>query len=128
MLSLFKKSLLILFVVLSFSPQASAKAQAEEKRERPVYFLAQIKITDKDKFFNEYVPEVKKHIKAAGGEIIFGGIKPLQQLEGSWEFFTIAIKFPSKVAHDEFYFSEGNLNIAVPIRHQSSTINNIMLF
>jgi len=92
MLSLFNKSLFILFVVFFFSPQ------------------------------------VKKHIQAADGEIIFGGMKPLQQLEGSWDFFTIAIKFPSKAAHDKFYFSEGNLNIAVPIRHQSSTINNIMLF
>jgi uncharacterized protein (DUF1330 family) len=74
------------------------------------------------------VPEVTKHIKAAGGKVIFGGMKPLQQLEGSWDFFTIAIKFPSKAAHNKFYFSEGNLSVAVPIRHQSSTINNIMVF
>jgi len=68
MLSLFNKSLFILFVVFFFSPQVNAEDQVEEKREHPVCFLAQIKIIDKDKFLNEYVPEVKKHIQAAGGK------------------------------------------------------------
>ncbi len=95
---------------------------------KPVYFMAQLKIIDKDKFFSQYVPEVKKHIAAGNGEVLFGGVKPLMQLEGSWDYFTIVIKFPSKNDFDKFYFSKGNLDIAVPIRQQSSSVNNLMLF
>lgn len=95
---------------------------------KPVYFMAQLKIIDKDKFFSQYVPEVKKHIAAGNGEVLFGGVKPLMQLEGSWDYFTIVIKFPSKKDFDKFYFSKGNLDIAVPIRQQSSSVNNLMLF
>ena len=82
---------------------------------KPVYFMAQLKIIDKDKFFSQYVPEVKQHIAAGNGEVLFGGVKPLMQLEGSWDYFTIVIKFPSKKDFDKFYFSKGNLDIAVPI-------------
>jgi len=121
--------LLFVFSILFFSQANSeTKNEIDISIDRPVYFLAQVKVTDKNKFFNEYVPEVKKHIKAAGGEIIFGGMKPSQQLEGDWDFFTIAIKFPSKAAHDKFYFSEGNLKVAVPLRKQSSSVNNLMVY
>lgn len=117
---------LILIVLLTFI-HISVKAN-EQTISQPVYFLAQIKITDKDKFFNEYAPQVSKLIKANGGKVLFGGTKPQMQLEGSWDYFTIAIEFASKKHFDDFYYSKENLNSALPIRIEATSSNNVMLF
>ena len=59
--------------------------------EAPVYFMAKLKIDDKEKFFGSYIPEVKKHVRAGGGKVLFGGYAP-DPLEGDWgEYWTIFI-------------------------------------
>ena len=94
----------------------------------PVYFMAKIKIDDKEKFFGAYIPEVKKHVRAGGGKILFGGFKP-EPLEGDWgNYWTIFIKFPSQEGFDKFYYSEGNLKVAIPLRYQASSENNVAIF
>ena len=116
----------VMFFVF-FVIQLKAKAN-EQVVHQPVYFLAQVKITDKDKFFKEYAPKVSKLIKSNGGKVLFRGLKPKVQLEGSWNYFTIAVEFPSRKQFDEFYFSNENLTGAVPIRLEASSSNNLMLF
>jgi uncharacterized protein (DUF1330 family) len=96
--------------------------------QKPVYFMAQLKIIDKKRLFTEYVPEVKKHIKAGKGRVLFLGKSPAIQLEGEWDYFTVVIEFPSKKYFDLYYYSDGNLNIAIPIRQEVTSTNNTMLF
>ena len=94
----------------------------------PVYFMAKLKIDDKEKFFGSYVPEVKKHIRAGGGKILFGGFAP-KPIEGEWgDYWTIFIQFPSQEGFDRFYHSEGNLKVAIPIRYQTVSENNVVMF
>jgi len=115
------------FIALTL-PSITIADTLTTKAIKPVYFMAQLKIVDKDRFYSEYVPEVKKHIKAGKGEVLFGGESPALQLEGTWDYFTIVIEFPSKENFDSFYYSEGNLNIAIPIRQEVTSVNNTMLF
>ena|GEM_PF-129433 len=94
----------------------------------PVYFMAKLKIDDKEIFFGSYVPEVHKHVHAGGGKILFGGYTP-KLLEGDWgDYWTIFIQFPSQEGFDRFYHSEGNLKVAMPIRYQAVSENNTVMF
>ena len=105
-----------------------SEATMSEEKQAPVYFMAKIKIDDKEKFFGAYIPEVKKHVRAGGGKILFGGFTP-KQLEGDWgDYWTIFIQFPSQEGFDKFYNSEGNLNVAIPLRYQSTSENNVAIF
>lgn len=94
----------------------------------PVYFMAKIKIDDKEKFFGAYIPEVKKHVRAGDGKILFGGFTP-KPLEGDLgDYWTIFIQFPSQEGFDKFYYSEGNLKVAIPLRYQATSENNVAIF
>ena len=94
----------------------------------PVYFMAKLKIDDKEKFFGAYIPEVKKHVSAGGGKILFGGYTP-KPLEGDWgDYWTIFIQFPSQEGFDRFYYSEGNMKVAIPLRYQATSENNAAMF
>ena len=113
-------------VLFNGSPASKAKISGEKKA--PVYFMAKIKVDDKEKFFGAYIPEVKKHVRAGGGEILFGGFTP-KPLEGDWgDYWTIFIKFPSQEGFDKFYYSDGNLKIAIPLRYQTTSENNVAVF
>lgn len=94
----------------------------------PVYFMAKLKIDDKEKFFGTYVPEVQKHVRAGGGKILFGGYTP-KPLEGDWgDYWTIFIQFSSQEGFNQFYHSEGNLKVAIPLRYQAVSENNTVMF
>lgn len=94
----------------------------------PVYFMAKLKISDKDKFFGAYLPEVKKHVQAGSGKVLFGGYAP-KEIEGDWgDYWTIFIEFPSQQDFDRFYHSEGNLNVAIPLRYQATSENHTVTF
>lgn len=96
--------------------------------EAPAYFMAKLKVEDKEKFFGSYIPEVKKHVAAGGGKVLFGGSAP-EVLEGSWDgYWTIFIQFPSMAGFERFYHSDGNLNVALPIRQASASENNLVVF
>ena len=100
----------------------------QKEEQPPVYFMAKLKIDDKEKFFGAYVSEVSKHVRAGGGKVRFGGYNP-KQLEGVWgDYWTIFIEFPSQKDFDLFYRSEGNLKVAIPIRYQATSENNTVIF
>lgn len=97
--------------------------------ERPVYFVAQINITDQAGFYNGYVPEAFKSLPLGNGDTLVAVSQPLEKLEGTWEHnWNVVLKFPTRSDFLKFYHDDAYQQIAKPKRLASTDLNNIVLF
>ncbi len=116
------KKVLATTIALAFASLLGA-AQAAENA---IYFVAQVKITDQNTYFNEYGAQVGPMLLNAGAEIL-AATPDRNQLEGEWSGnWTVIIKFPSEEKALGWYRSDEYQAIR-PLRLQSTSENNLVL-
>ena len=76
------KYTLTLAAIAGFGLGAAAIASLHAQGKPPVYYIAEIDVTNQEGYAKEYVPKVQATIKAAGGRILAGGGK-VTPIEGA---------------------------------------------
>ncbi|WP_306061540.1 DUF1330 domain-containing protein [Natronococcus wangiae] len=90
------------------------------------YVIAVDKITDMDRFADEYLPTTAETIGAHDGEVLVGSFEP-DVREGEWDpTGTFVVEFPTVEAANEWYNDETYQDV-VPIRHDTCEYTNLIV-
>jgi len=122
MTSFFTKKITATALVLATSLTMTTLAMAQ-----PVYMIAQIEISDHEKYFNEYGQAVFPIVMGTGAKVLVAS-PTVNKLEGQWKGnWTVVIEFPSEeAAMDDWYNSEAYKTVRT-MRHDTTTLNNLVI-
>lgn len=82
------------------------------------YAIFQEKITDWDKYLNEYIPPATETVEDHDGTVLVGDNDP-DVIEGEWNHnMTVVIEFPS-VEEAQAWYKDPEYEEVKPIRHEA---------
>lgn len=97
-----------------------------ESDTRKGYAIFQEKISDWDRYMEEYLPGAAETIEAHDGEVIVGIPDP-DVLEGNWDHsLTVVVEFPS-VAEAQAWYNDPDYEEVKQIRIESSEYANAII-